>query len=195
MYSQNNEESIIVNYFKSNHISHGKFLDIGAYDGKTFSNTHKLAEMGWAGVCYEPSSKPFAALRLLYSGNSRIVVINSAVGQTNGVIRFFDSNGNAVSTTDVSHKTKWEKSSIKFNEIVVNCTSAKDVIIRHGLKYDFVNIDTEGTNVQILRVLIDAGLKFNLLCVEHDGNIEQIIKMFPGCVNLLQNGENIILKR
>ena len=195
MYSQNNEESVIVNYFESNHISRGRFLDIGAYDGKTFSNTHKLAEMGWSGVCYEPSPKPFTALKLLYNSNPRIVVCNSAVGQTNGAIKFFDTNGNAVSTTDASHKTKWEKGSVKFNEIVVQCTSARDVIGKHGPKYDFVNVDTEGTNVQTLMDLVSAGLKFNLLCVEHDGSIDQIIKMFPGCVNLSQNGENVILKR
>lgn len=33
----------------------GRFLDVGAFDGKTFSNTWRLAQEGWFGVCVEPS--------------------------------------------------------------------------------------------------------------------------------------------
>ena len=39
MYSQNQEEEVIVSYF-GNKI--GNLIDIGAYDGITFSNSRKL---------------------------------------------------------------------------------------------------------------------------------------------------------
>ena len=45
MYSQNNEEQVILDYF-GNKI--GNLLDIGANDGITLSNSRKLIELGWA---------------------------------------------------------------------------------------------------------------------------------------------------
>lgn len=195
MYSQNNEESVIINYFKSQNKQHGRFLDIGAYDGKTFSNTHKLAEIGWSGVCYEPSPKPFESLRQLYKDNKNIVVVNSAISKHCGNILFYDSSGNAISTTSLVHKELWEKGSkIKYKQIVVSSVTPSNVLSKFGLVYDFVNIDTEGTNCEILELFVSAGLKFNLLCIEHDGYEKKIMNMFPGCIKLIVNGENIIIK-
>jgi len=54
MFSQNDEEKHIVRFFRDK-IDKGSFLDIGAYNGKAFSNTHRLALNGWSGVCLEPS--------------------------------------------------------------------------------------------------------------------------------------------
>ena len=53
MYSQNNEEEIILNFFKE---KKGIFLDLGAYDGIGLSNTRALAEKGWKGVCVEQTA-------------------------------------------------------------------------------------------------------------------------------------------
>ena len=47
MYSQNNEEEIIVAEFERMGVTTGRFLEIGAYDGKGFSNTFRLAQLGW----------------------------------------------------------------------------------------------------------------------------------------------------
>ncbi len=59
MYSQNNEEKFILEHFKNRK---GKFLDIGAYDGKTFSNTFALVELGWSGLEIEASPINFVNL-------------------------------------------------------------------------------------------------------------------------------------
>lgn len=58
-YSQNGEQEAILKIFGE---SEGRFLDIGAYDGKTFSNTLALIERGWSGVLIEPSPNAFMAL-------------------------------------------------------------------------------------------------------------------------------------
>jgi len=59
MYSQNNEEQIILNYLGD---STGHFLDIGAFDGITFSNTYELVKRGWTGVMVEASPRTFIKL-------------------------------------------------------------------------------------------------------------------------------------
>jgi hypothetical protein len=55
MFSQNNEEQVILNYFRDQAPASLHFLDIGANDGLNFSNIRQLALNGWNGACLEPS--------------------------------------------------------------------------------------------------------------------------------------------
>src|SRR4051794_23562842 len=41
----------------------GFFVDIGAYDGVTISNTYSLEQIGWKGICIEPVPSVFETLR------------------------------------------------------------------------------------------------------------------------------------
>ena len=34
--------------------NNGTFVEIGAYDGKTYSNTYQLAKLGWKGLYVKP---------------------------------------------------------------------------------------------------------------------------------------------
>lgn len=191
MYSQNQEEAKITGYFNGRT---GRFLDIGAFDGKTFSNTLRLVELGWSGVCVEPSPSCFAKLADLHKLNPKVELVNAAVAANDGVINFYDSFGDAVSTTEAAHKAKWEKGSkIKFAPIQVVSLSAKTLLENHGAVYDFVNIDTESTNLAVLRDLVAAGLRFELLCIEHDNQHPAIVAMFPGCQPIEVNPENLII--
>ena len=45
MYSQSDEESFILSFFEGGYKG-GRFLDIGAHNGRTGSNTLRLAELG-----------------------------------------------------------------------------------------------------------------------------------------------------
>ena len=49
-YTQNNEEALILNHFTNRNPSDLTVLDIGANDGKTFSNSLKVIELGWHGL-------------------------------------------------------------------------------------------------------------------------------------------------
>src|ERR1700743_573350 len=100
-YSQNNEESIILEYFKGNK---GFFLDLGANDGKTLSNSLALVERGWQGGGVEAS--PLACDRLEKLHGRRkdevgVQVLNVAVGSYDGDIELNES-GELLGTGDVS---------------------------------------------------------------------------------------------
>jgi FkbM family methyltransferase len=190
-YSQNQEEAKIVEYFNGRI---GRFLDIGAYTGKGLSNTLRLVELGWEGVCVEPSPGPFAMLNDLHKDNPRIQCINAAITPVSGEIDFWDSNGDAVSTTSDWHKQKWEcGNKDKFKRIKVQSLTAAELVKLCGEKFDFVSIDTEATNLGTLEAFIAAGLRFELLCIEHDNYQPQIVAMFPGCQPIEVNAENLII--
>jgi len=86
MYSQNREQQFIIDYFGN---TIGTFLDIGANDGKTLSNTYQLALYGWFGVCVEPEDIAFSKLKELYEGYGTIDVYKCAIGTTTSVQKFY----------------------------------------------------------------------------------------------------------
>jgi len=50
--AQFGEDRILWQVFKRRH--HGYFIEVGAYDGITLSNTYFLEQMGWTGLLVEP---------------------------------------------------------------------------------------------------------------------------------------------
>lgn len=57
MYCQANEEKVIQDYFQSYPPKYQTFVDIGAGDGYSLSNTAKLKDMGWKGLQLDANNK------------------------------------------------------------------------------------------------------------------------------------------
>lgn len=197
MYSQNNEEAVIVEALAN--VPKGRFLDIGAYDGKTFSNTLRLVELGWSGVCVEPSPTVFPALLKLHGNNPAVTLVNCAVGVDDDWLEFYDSGGDALSSSSQDHVAKWTTmANVKFTKYKLQTVSFNRLLSTFGYDFDFINLDVEALNWQLFQGLPLENLKqLKVICVEHDGKYEAIKQLtMPygfGVVSL--NGENIILKR
>lgn len=58
----------------------GMFVEVGAFDGDSFSNTSCLADCGWGGLYIEPVPAFAQRCRDRHLGNSRIKVIEVAIG-------------------------------------------------------------------------------------------------------------------
>lgn len=193
-YSQNGEQKIITDFFAGRV---GRFLDIGAYDGITFSNTRRLLELGWRGVLVEPSPKVIHGLRRnVAEFDDRACVFECAIGETNGRIKFFDNAG-AVATTSQSHVRKWSKQTA-FDECDVLSMTPELLLDLVGTDFDFITIDTEGTNIEVIHLMPWHRLPgCRLVCVEHDCHDESIMEILEpfGFSPLARNGENLILSR
>ena len=190
-YSQSGEQIAILEYFKGK--PPGKFLDIGAYDGKVFSNTLALVELGWSGVCVEPSPGAFTKLQTRHAKRGDIKLLNAAVGNAPGIIQMFESP-DALSTTEKGNWAKW-KDKTTFMPIYVYRATPQELFDFFGFNFDFINIDTEGTSADIFLRLPFTKLGTSLWCVEHDGKKKEIVEKaeWLGFNLLLTNGENVIL--
>lgn len=198
MYSQNNEEEAITLFFQDRK---GFFLDIGAYDGITFSNVRRLAELGWSGICYEPSPKVYPVLKQNMEKFEKVLCSQVAIGTYDGFVDFYDSNGDAVSTTCTAHLEKW-KNTVKFDEPVKvqmdSITETLDSAIELYGTIDFLNIDIEGANFELFKAITDAQWeRIIMLCIEHDSNLYDIRSKMEakGFTEVLYNGENLIFAR
>lgn len=196
MYSQNREEAIITQLFGQ---AVGHFLDIGAYDGKTFSNTLRLTELGWSGVCIEPSPTVFPALLKLHAANPKISLVNSALGAANAFVDFYDSGGDAISTTHEAHRDKWVKGhTVTYSKMTVFAVTYGDLFRKFGSKFDFINLDVEGVSAELFMLLPLQMLESTrCLCVEHDGKMQEIQQRASqfGFDYVWHSGENVILFR
>ena len=195
MYSQNNEEEIILKYFSNQSI--GKFIDIGGFHPTQLSNTRCLVEKGWSGVYVEPSPICMAAFTEVYSNNPNITLIQKAITTNSGVAKFFESNGDAVGTLSESHRQLWS-TAISFTETEVETLAMSTFLEYYFTGTDFMSIDVEGTNLELFNLLPDSVLsQVKMLCIEHEGNHEYMIdrcKKF-GFRSLLWNNENIIFAK
>ncbi len=176
MFSQRDEEKYILDFFRG---CEGRFLDIGAYDGKCFSTTHALALQGWRGVCVEPSPSVFPTLRKLYQDNPNILCLELAITNISGAVDFYDSGGDLVSSINIKHVQLWkEKGGCTFKKIKVASQTISHLLEIVGCDFDFISLDVEGTNLDILKQFpFDKLKQTKMLCVEFEGHYEEMTRI------------------
>lgn len=185
-YSQRDEEHHILDYFGT---SKGRYLDIGAFDGTTFSNVRALADRGWEGVCVEPGAYAFAALADNPPPGAKLV--HALVGPKTGLASFMLSK-DAVSSTSRAHARKW-KEAVNFTQITTVSVSPPDLLRDFPGPYRLLNLDTEGTSMWLFREfapLVDE-LGVEMIVVEHDGASVRL----DGFYECYRSPENSILRR
>ncbi|MFO0454037.1 MAG: FkbM family methyltransferase [Pseudomonadota bacterium] len=197
-YSQNNEQDIILQYFGNRK---GFFLDIGANDGITLSNTYALQLQEWKGVLIEPSEEAFNRIK----ASNGVQKFNVAIGTEDGHCTFHEM-GNHLNAGDVSLLSTIKKTELKrwpgveFKERMTEVWTYKTLLKHSRLKFfDFISIDAEGVDYEILEQI---DLKYtDMVCIEHNSNPDlfQLIKDYCNKAGLtkklLNNLENVIWAR
>ncbi len=197
-YSQNDEEQVILDLMAKAGIERGRFLDIGAYDGKTFSNTFRLVELGWSGVCVEPSPTAFSGLLRNHQNNPEVVLVNAAVAPTEQWLEFYDSGGDALSTSSTKHVDVWSKGGVKYSKFMLKAIGMNELFTKFGSRYDFINLDVESLNWELFQALPWAWMdETSVLCVEHDAYSKEMCDMAVkyGLRKVKENGENTIFAK
>lgn len=153
--------------------SHGAFLDIGAFDGVSNSNTRRLATKrgvcaAWDGVCVEPDPRAFAALQALYPKGGGVECVQALIGDHDGVVPFWLADDASVSTTDLRHKQTWEKQArVKYTESQALSMTVASLLGACPGVYHVVSIDTEGTSDVIACQFDFRSLGTRVVIVEH----------------------------
>lgn len=157
----------------------GFFIDIGAHDGVSFSNTYFFEKKrNWNGVCIEPNPKVYK--KLIKTRNS--YNYNVCIGNKNDDVEFTQITGysemlsGVTSKYDKEHK-KRITDEIKQNGGDINVIKSKMIILDtiEELKnqlIDFVSIDTEGNELEILKSINFK--KNNIKCIVVENNYQKI---------------------
>jgi len=173
-YSQNKEESIILEYFGE---SKGTLLDIGANDGKTLSNSLALVERGWVGTFVEASPKAFQRLQSLHSSNPRLQLLNVAIGSYDGEIDFNES-GTLLGTGDVAlvssirkdEMDRWISLNMPFEKMKVPVLYFTSLLTKSYYdKFEFITIDIEGMEPEVVPQIDFKKLGTKMAIIEWNG--------------------------
>ncbi|MCE3278013.1 MAG: hypothetical protein K0S44_204 [Bacteroidetes bacterium] len=203
MYSQGKEEEVIVKFFNGRN---GTLLSIGENDGKTFSNSLRLIELGWDAVLVEPSPVAFQKMFDLHKDNKKVCMARVAIGIVNGKGVLHESGHHLPNQSDVAllsslkkeETVKWKRVDFKEQDVdVLDFKTFQTLVPKKN--YDFITIDAEGMDIEILKQINLS--KTHLLCIEYNENVQakdEIIKYcaeFGMCNLLYQSGENLIISR
>lgn len=190
-YSQNGEQSFILASVERCAKKYGeaynlkppfKFLDIGAWNAKIFSNTRALYEAGWNGVMVEPSPRPMEGLLAEYGAETglRVELIQAAVGVDSGLTRMHITT-DALSTSSEESFAQWSKENNKggfYGSMFVPQITPAQIFERFGADFQFINIDTEGSSFEVLKAIFALQVHPWCFCFEHDGRFAESFALF-----------------
>lgn len=200
IFSQNNEDEIAIDFFGD---YRGTLLSIGENDGQKLSNALALIQKEWYATLVEPSPTVFPKLSGLHAGNNHVSCVNVGVGDFNNILTFYESGTllgegdlSLVSTLKKEETLRWTSANIPFTEKMVFVVTFDKLLEMSPYKtFDFISIDIEGMELEVLPQIDFNALKTKLICVENNGKDEDkfdaIIKPF-GFELIHKNAENLI---
>lgn len=196
-YSQYDEEKYILEACRDATMrpGSGRFLEIGAWHPTDKSNVRALYELGWSGLSIEPSPGPLLNLLNEYAEEPRITIIAAAVALAPGFIELHVTD-DAVSTADRKQYETWKEVTKFRGTLWVPAITLPQISNQFG-GFDFINIDAEGTSVDLFLEALGLGWEPQCWCVEHDNRLGELQTKATGkgYVVTMTNSTNVVLVR
>lgn len=155
----------------------GTFVEVGADDGVDKSNTYFFEKyLGWSGLCVEPSPERYQLLR----ANRSCACENFAASCREGVVGFLDIQGYGKGLSGITanysaeHRERIEKEIENPDNrgscvIEVQAVPLGALLAKHDIKHvDFCTIDTEGSEMDVLKSIDFSACKIDILCIENN---------------------------
>lgn len=167
-YSQLDQDLNVTTFY--NNKEYGFFIEIGASDGIELSNTYLLeTKYKWKGICCEPIPNNFEKL---VKNRTNSICYSEAVYNQSGLTLTFDIANNCDLLSGISEHIDKHKSSVDSNKtsIQVKTISLLDVLKNANAPsfIEYMSLDTEGSEFEILKNFDFEKYVFGLIDVEHN---------------------------
>jgi FkbM family methyltransferase len=166
-FSQLGQDLIVVNSY--GRMRDGFFVEIGASDGIEFSDTYLLeTKYNWTGICVEPIPKRYEELSknrpnssccndAIYSESTKVKFdIANRYDLLSGISKHIDTHKRDVD----SDKTEIEVNTITLNTLLEQYNAPSFI--------HYMSLDTEGSELEILKSFDFKRYTFGLIDVEHN---------------------------
>jgi len=176
--------------FVDKFLLHGKrdgiFVDIGAYDGVALSNSYYFEnELGWSGLCIEPNPAAYGRL----TQNRKSVAINCGVGARDDALEFLQLPGDLDLGSGFIQYLD-DSSIYKDKKFIEQVQAEGGAIIKVPVRcfnelleasqiarVDYLSIDTEGADLEILRSINFDAFDIQVISVENSCFGDRIISL------------------
>ncbi|MEN0000210.1 MAG: FkbM family methyltransferase [Pseudomonadota bacterium] len=151
----------------------GFFVEFGATDGVQYSNSFLLEDKyGWRGILAEPAPHWHNALK----SNRRALIDTRCVWSKSGETVEFLQAAEPTHSGIRKHLEQPAKSDNQLGQpIEVTTVGLNDLLAEHGAPelIDYISLDTEGSELEILRAFDFSKHRFSVLTVEHNHRPER----------------------
>jgi len=181
-YSQNGEDYLLWEFF--NHKLNGFFIDVGAFDGIHLSNTYSFENKGWKGICIEPHPNYYP---LCKKNRPDSICLNLACisnDSDNFCDFYFEKigllSGIGIKENEDDIKQRYLNRGLDYKGIQkakVKSRSLNSIIndyLPANCEIDFISIDVEGTELDVLNGLNLN--KFSPRVIVIEGNTDEAKK-------------------
>ncbi len=173
-YAQNAEDVLIRGAFDLLHISHPRYLDVGAHHPSELSNTYLFYENGCRGVCIEPDPALYETIR---RQRPRDVCLNVGIGSgATGHADFYVLENRTLSTfsKEIADQQTAGGSHRIERVVPVPLVPINQIIRDYLLPWpNLLSLDTEGLDMDILRSFDFKAFRPEVICVETLTNVGQ----------------------
>lgn len=167
-YSQSGEDIIADYFFESIGISKPVYIDIGANQPIKGNNTYLFYLKGCKGICVEPDITLIPSLK---NKRPNDVILNIGISTTvasEADFYYFYGHYNAWNTFSKQDADKKSiESGIAYKISQVRLDTVNNTLEKYGLeKVNFISLDVEGLDLQILKSIDFEKIQPELICVE-----------------------------
>ncbi len=186
-YAQFGEDMILKSFFP--HREKGFYVDVGAFHPQFISNTYFFYQLGWQGINIDAtlgSMEPFRRLR------PRDINLEIAVAEEKKELTFYDCDSpslNSFSREMIQSRVQKQSLSIRSERRItaVPLRSILDEYLPKGQSIDFLSIDAEGFDLEVLRsndwdryaprvVIVESAMSFDVRDFASDEIIQFLIQ-------------------
>jgi FkbM family methyltransferase len=163
------------------HKKNGFFVDIGAASGVDLSNTYLLEKkFGWNGILVEPSKAWHAGL---YQNRTSNICLQAAWRESGLLLPFMQPKDSCLASLacramgDGFEKTRFDPSTSTYNVATI---SLHDLLVgfRAPATIDYLSLDTEGSESDVLEPFDFTMYQFRIITCEHNHNQERRQNVF-----------------
>lgn len=194
-YSQMKQDKYVHEHFFKD-FSNGFFVDIGAHDGISYSNTYFFEKyLGWTGICVEPLPNVFEKLRK----NRACICVNACICDVAGTGKFLEIRGapemlsGLIAKYDARHydRVRSELRQGGSSRVIdVPCITFNDLMEKYNITHiDYLSVDTEGGEFDIIASIDLKNIDIDIIDVEVNFEDQTNIREY-----LTQNGYRFVTR-
>ena len=182
-YGQHLEDEYIKSLFPDGYI--GICIEVGAYNGISLSNTYHFELIGWRCLCIEPIPSAYEECKKNRKESYNYCISDKNMDNIDFTIYHLGTNLCAISSLIPDERLVDSHNHLitDITKINVNVITLNKLLddINFPLNIDFISIDTENTELDVLKGLDLNKYNVKILCIENNFNepfIEEYLKNF-----------------
>ena len=165
--SQFNEDKFLHSFFDSDYV--GNFVDLGCFHPTRDNNTYGFYKKKWRGINVDLNP---ITIELFNFFRSKDININCAISNKKGLKKmYFVDDLSPLNTLDYNHLKFLKKNFLfknkDFKEKKIKTENINNILKKYNFnRVDFLNIDLEGLEYEVIKSINFKKFKINLICLE-----------------------------